>query len=50
MYNIKKVKKVCMHKTYITVLVVGDGIRAGTKSDSQLFTTLGKGTFDRNDH
>jgi hypothetical protein len=33
-------------KTYITVLVAGDGIRSETKSDSQLVTTLGKGTFD----
>ena len=30
-------------KTYITILVAGDGIRAETKSDSQLVTTLGKG-------
>ena len=30
-------------KTYITVLVAGDGIRSETKSDPQLVTTLGKG-------
>ncbi|CAF2515801.1 unnamed protein product [Rotaria sp. Silwood2] len=29
-------------KTYITILVAGDGIRAETKSDSQLVTTAGK--------
>jgi len=32
-------------KTYITVLVAGDGIRAETRSDSQKVTTLGKGMF-----
>lgn len=32
-------------KTYITILVAGDGIRAETKSDPQLVTTLGKGRF-----
>lgn len=30
-------------KTYITVLVAGDGIRSETKSDPQYVTTLGKG-------
>ncbi|CAF1114699.1 unnamed protein product [Rotaria sp. Silwood1] len=29
-------------KTYITILVAGDGIRAETKSDPQLVSTLGK--------
>lgn len=32
-------------KTYITILVAGDGIRAETKSDPQYVTTLGKGKF-----
>lgn len=32
-------------KTYITILVAGDGIRAETKSDPQLVRTLGKGIF-----
>ncbi len=32
-------------KTYITILVAGDGIRAETKSDPQYITTLGKGMF-----
>ncbi len=31
-------------KTYITYLIAGDGIRAETKSDPQMVTTLGKGT------
>ncbi len=32
-------------KTYITILVAGDGIRAETRSDPQYITTLGKGMF-----
>jgi hypothetical protein len=32
-------------KTYITLLVAGDGIRAETRSDPQYITTLGKGIF-----
>ena len=35
-------------KTYITILVAGDGIRAETKSDPQYITTLGKGSFFNN--
>lgn len=30
-------------KTYITILVAGDGIRAESRSDPQSVTTLGKG-------
>ena len=37
-------------KTYITVLVAGDGIRAETRSDPQRVTTLGKGTSFIDDH
>lgn len=32
-------------KTYITILVAGDGILSETKSDPQKVTTLGKGTY-----
>ena len=32
-------------KTYITILVAGDGIRAESRSDPQSVTTLGKGTY-----
>ena len=32
-------------KTYITILVAGDGIFSETKSDPQKVTTLGKGKF-----
>lgn len=34
-------------KTYITVLVAGDGIWAETKSDPQYITTLGKGKWKK---